>query len=164
MASSVDWVSIRTEYETTNISQRKLADKRNVSYPTLRDRAKREGWVKSKEKTRDKIVTRTLQKNVTKIATKEADRNARHIFLLDRILDKAETVLENELTTYVDMFGNAHVGKVIDVAKLESMTRVLEKAQKGHRLALGLDKEGKKDTEVNVVFNIPRPPKWFIET
>lgn len=141
MANVIDWVSIRAEYETSNISQRKLAEKRNVSYPTLRDRAKREGWIRSKEKTRSKIVTKTLQKTVTKIATKEANRNARHIALIDMVLDKAEKVVSKELNTYIDMFGRPHESPIIKVNDLEAVMRVVEKAQKGHRLALGLDQE-----------------------
>ena len=183
MANTVDWVSIRTEYETSNISQRKLAEKRGVSYPTLRDRAKREGWVKSKEKTRSKIITKTLQKTVTKIATKEADRNARHIALLDKLLDKAEQVIDGELNIHLDMFGNAHKSPIIDVSRLDALSRIIEKAQKGRRTALGLDKEiereklaierqklkimedkeGDKSNPVNVIFNIPRPPKEEVD-
>ena len=41
------------------------------------------------------------------------------------------------------MFGKAHKGEVLDGNKLESMVRVLERAQKGHRLALGLDSKDK---------------------
>ena len=141
--AKADWVAIRTEYETSNLSQRKLAEKNGVSYPTLRDRCNREGWAKSKDNTRSKIVAKTLQKTVTKIATKESDRNARHISLYDKILDKAELVIDNELNVFVDMFGKAHKGELLDGNKLESMTRVLERAQKGHRLALGLDSKDK---------------------
>lgn len=179
MGNTVDWVSIRTEYETSNISQRKLAEKRGVSYPTLRDRAKREGWARSKEETRAKIVTKTLQKTVTKIATKEADRNARHIALLDKVLDKAEQVIDGELNIHLDMFGKPHKSPIIDVGRLDALSRIIEKAQKGHRTALGIDKEldrerlalerqrlkimedkeGDRSNPVNVVFNIPRPQK-----
>lgn len=94
VANAVNWVHIRTEYETTNISQRKLAEKHGVSYPTLRDRCKREEWAKSKDKTRSKIVATTLQKTVTKIATKEADRNARVMSLADKLANKLEQAIE----------------------------------------------------------------------
>lgn len=143
MANAVNWIAIRTEYETSNISYRKIADKYGVSFNTLKDRAKREGWAKSKEKTQHKIATKTLQKTVVKIAEKESDRNARHIALLDLILDKTEQVVKDELNIHLDMFGNAHDSPIIKVDRLEAAARIIEKAQKGHRLALGLDKEDK---------------------
>lgn len=39
-----DWLAIRREYETTAISQRKLAKLRNIPYGTLFKRAMREKW------------------------------------------------------------------------------------------------------------------------
>lgn len=137
------WVTIRTEYETSKTSYRKLAEKYGVSFNTLKDKAKREGWAKAKAETHHKIITKTLQKTVVKIAERESDRNARHISLYDKLLDKAEQVIDGQLDIFVDMFGKAHKGEVLDSGKLEAMVRVLEKAQKGHRLALGLDKEDK---------------------
>lgn len=170
-----NWIKIRTEYETTSISYRKVAEKYDVSFNTLKDRAKREGWAKSKRETQQKITTKTLQKAVVK----EADRNARHIALYDKILNKAEQVVDSELNIHLDMFGKAHKSPIIIVDRLEAISRILDKAQKGQRLALGMDKEiererlaiereklsilenkeGDKSSPVNVVFNIPRPPK-----
>jgi hypothetical protein len=152
--AKVDWIKIRTEYETSNLSQRKVAEKHGVSFNTLKDRAKREGWAKSKAETHQKITTKTLQKTVVKIAEREADRNARHISLLDKVLDKAEQVIDNELNTHLDMFGEPHKSPILIVDRLEAISRILEKAQKGHRLALGLDKEDKnKNNAVSVVIN-----------
>ena len=57
-----DWIKIRAEYEKGNISYRALADKHGISFPTVRDRARREEWVKSKEEKRNKIIAVTSQK------------------------------------------------------------------------------------------------------
>ena len=139
--ANVDWISIRAEYETTGLSQRKLADKHGVSFPTLRDRAKRGEWVQSKKKTHDEIIKKTLQKTVTKIATKEADRNARHIAILDKILDKVDKVISEELSSGMTAHGEVIELPLILADKLDTAMKVLEKVQKSHRLALGLDKE-----------------------
>jgi ribosomal protein S18 len=172
----VNWVLIRTEYETDNISQRKLAEKYNVSYPTLRDRAKREEWVKSKEKTRDKIITKTLQKTVTKIATKEADRNARFLSMSDLAADAIEEFLKQKhykkhvvKYKYYDYEGKPDREELeaveLDVADTKALSNIvssLGKIQKGQRLALGLDKKDDdkdKGGQIIVVHNIPRPPK-----
>lgn len=98
----INWLQIRLEYETTNTSYRKIADKHGVSFPTLRDRAKREGWIKSKKETHDKIVTKTLQKTVTRIAEKESSRSVRILNISDKLADKIEEAvgqLENYIVT-----------------------------------------------------------------
>ena len=152
-----DWIAIRAEYETTGIAQRKLAEKHGVSYPTLRDKSKREGWVKSKEETLSRIIATTLQKTVTKIATKEADRNARHLALNDLVLDAIEEYLTKRLhkkhvvkvKEYIDGKADSeHLESVEldapDTKALHNIVSALEKAQRGQRLALGLDTEHHK--------------------
>lgn len=135
-----DWDKLKAKYVGGNYKNlREFAEKENINYDVLRRKASK--WQNEKSQASHKKVTKIVTKTIEKIAEKEADRNARHIALLDLILDKTEKVISEELTTHVDMFGNAHKGEIIEVAKLESMARVLEKAQKGHRLALGLDKD-----------------------
>lgn len=135
----VDWIAIRTEYETTSTSYRKLAEKYGVSFPTLRDRAKRESWIKSKEKTRDKIITKTLQKTVTKISTLEASRNVRHLQVWDKILSRVDSLADKDKLTVLTM-----TGKLVEVdvshKALAELASAMDKIQKGHRLAEGLDK------------------------
>ena len=58
----IDWNAIRAEYIGGGISQRKLAAKYGVSWRTLQDRAKREGWSEAKDDTRAKAVSITCQK------------------------------------------------------------------------------------------------------
>lgn len=67
-----NWIKIRTEYETTNTSYQKLSEKYGVSINTLRPRAVREGWTKSKRETSIKIAHRTHQKVSEKISTNMA--------------------------------------------------------------------------------------------
>ena len=138
-----DWDKLKAKYVAGNYkSVQEFAEKEGLTYNgSLRSRVaswRNEKQAKSRQKA-DKIINKTIEK----VAERESDRNARHIALLDKILDKAELVIDNELNVFVDMFGKAHKGEVLDGNKLESMVRVLEKAQKGHRLALGMDKEDK---------------------
>ena len=138
-----DWDKLKAKYVAGNYkSVQEFAEKEGLTYNgSLRSRVaswRNEKQAKSRQKT-DKIIDKTIEK----VAERESDRNARHIALLDKILDKAELVIDNELNVFVDMLGKAHKGEVQDGNKLESMARVLERAQKGHRLALGMDKEDK---------------------
>ena len=125
-----NWIKIRNEYETTNISYRKLAEKYNVSFKTLSPRAKREAWTKTKEEIQDKIRTKTGQKSIEKIS----NRNARHIAMMDKVLDKVDKVLDDQLTKEL-FFGELIDKGVINHNKLAKMMDIIEKVQKGHRVA-----------------------------
>jgi hypothetical protein len=75
-----NWNKIKNEYISSSISQRKLAEKYKVSYNTLKDRAKRENWTKSKDETHRKITSKTQQKTAEKISDEALD------FTVDMIL------------------------------------------------------------------------------
>lgn len=66
----IDWVEIKNEYISTQISTRKLAEKHGVSYQTLRDKAKREKWVLQ----RSKIGAKSEQKTAEAISTEQSNR------------------------------------------------------------------------------------------
>lgn len=73
---AVDWLKIKTEYISGDISYRKLAEKHSVPFPTLRDRATSEGWKKQRDKQRDKVITKAEQKSVEKTSDALSDEAA----------------------------------------------------------------------------------------
>lgn len=89
-----DWGAIRAEYIAGGISQRDLADKHKLSYGTLRSRADKEGWVKTREDTVRKINEKTAQK----AAQKTADAAAANAVKLEKaralLIDKIMLALE----------------------------------------------------------------------
>lgn len=99
MAKKRDWVKIRTEYETTKTSHRKLAEKYSIPYPTIRDRAKREGWKASANRTKDAIVAKTIEKTSQKLAERRAQRIADEI---DPALEATEMINRLVLETLKD--------------------------------------------------------------
>jgi hypothetical protein len=155
VAKSADWIKIKVEYETTNTSYRKIAEKYGVSFNTLKDRAKREEWAKAKEKTHHKIATTTLQKAVVKIA----DRNARILSITDKIADKIESAVDqledyivtNRIKTKTITYDEDNkkpskeviveeetkeiIKGIVDRQGLTYLTSALEKIQKGQRLS-----------------------------
>lgn len=56
----VNWNKVKTEYITTDISQRKLADKHGIPYPTLRKRCRTEAWYEQKKAYCSKVVTKAV--------------------------------------------------------------------------------------------------------
>ncbi len=99
MANGTDWIKIRNEYINGHISYRKLAEKHEVSYQTLRDRAVKEKWFAKRTEQRDKIQAKTEQKTVEILAEKEANRLLRISNAADRLLEKIE-----EATEQLDQF------------------------------------------------------------
>lgn len=73
---AVDWLKIKTEYVSGNVSYRKLAEKHSIPFPTLRDRATSEGWKKQRDKQRNEVVTKSEQKTVEKITDAVSDEAA----------------------------------------------------------------------------------------
>ena len=84
----VDWRAIKTEYITGNISMRELAEKHNIPFRTLRNRAQEEQWGANKSKTRARQEQRTLEKVVEQDSTNLAktDEKYFHIFVKLHIL------------------------------------------------------------------------------
>lgn len=87
----LDWKAIKTEYITTNISQRELAKKRGVSMSTLRRNAQKQGWYEAKKKYQSRVV----QKAVQKIETKESNLLARELSVADKITGVLEKTFKD---------------------------------------------------------------------
>ena len=97
-----DWLKIRNEYVSGSISYRKLAEKHDVSFPTLRDKANREGWSVLREEQRNKVMSKTLQKTAEVVSTKEANRIGRILSAADTLLarlEEAATQLDTHIVT-----------------------------------------------------------------
>jgi transposase len=89
-----NWVKIRARYERGGISQRDLAASEGVSYNTLKDRSKREGWAVSRDVVHSKTTARTQQLIVERGALKAADVVDLATDFYLKALDKAQQLLE----------------------------------------------------------------------
>ena len=91
------------------------------------------GWKDKKRQKEDKKATKIIEKVTEKEIEKEVDINTRHLKIYDSFLDVLEGSFKNP-SEYM------YLG-MPDYDKLKKMADILEKAQKGQRLAKGLDKE-----------------------
>jgi len=91
-----DWVSIKSEYVTSDISYRKLAKKHAVSFNTLKDKAIRERWKELRDTTRNNIATAIQQKAVDTISTDAASYAATISRLSVRAAGLVEKSMENQ--------------------------------------------------------------------
>lgn len=118
MARKANWEKIKTEYITTDISQRKLAEKYGVPYPTLKYRAERDEWFKARKKHKSRVVAKSTQKAEAKqirIATKELT-----------LLDKIEKHLDRAISD-VDQFNRYIVTEQVGHGMTETSEQLFDK-------------------------------------
>lgn len=102
-----DWIAIRNEYASTDISTRELAEKYGISYNTVKDRASREKWAEMRDDQHRKITAKTQQETAKVVAKDEAGRVARLLRIADQLMDKTEQALKE-----LDQQAVKHVEKV----------------------------------------------------
>ncbi len=138
-----DWKQLEKEYILSDCksvsSFLKYKGINNNSYA----RNNTKGWKEKKRQNTDKKVTKTIQKITEKEIEKEVDINTRHLRLYDNFLDVLEGSFKNP-SEYM------YLG-MPDYDKLKKMIDILEKSQKGQRLAKGLDKENENNENLNKV-------------
>ena len=91
---SVNWGKVRNEYINGNISYRKLAEKHNISFNTLKDRAVAENWFEKKKEQHNKIQIKTQQKTLEKISDQESDLAANIYSAANELLKKLNIAIE----------------------------------------------------------------------
>lgn len=91
----MDWKAIKTEYITGDISYRKLAEKHEISFNTLKDVAVQERWYEQRQQHHNKVTTRSIEQIVEKESTKLAKTDDKYYRILDKLFDKAEELVEN---------------------------------------------------------------------
>lgn len=88
----IDWAKIKLEYITKGTSYRKLAEKHGVSLRRLAEVAKKEEWVKAREKSVNKVSAKAQRKT----EEKKLAMVDRLLAASEKLLKKAEQVLELE--------------------------------------------------------------------
>lgn len=146
-----DWVKLKNEYLTTNISLRGLAEKHNIPFSTVNARSSREEWGKQKPEIQNKINAEVEQKTIKSVIDEKVEVNKRHIALFDRGLDIVEYLMQKYLEEI-----EQGTGKKATACNVDFLMSAITKAQKGQRLALNLDNEddGEKEPEILIVKGI----------
>lgn len=93
---AVDWLAIRNDYINGGGSYRKLAEKYDVSFNTLQDRAKREDWKGQREQQHDKITTESRQKSEVKISDALSEEAAAKARIRLKLIKMAENWVDSQ--------------------------------------------------------------------
>lgn len=119
-----NWIKIKNEYINTDISQRKLAAKHNISFSTLKQRANKEKWNAEKIKQHDKISKEVQQKTIEIITASEADRLTKLLSLADKLSQKIEKAIEQLETTYTS--GEVVETGIVDTYKMRQIVQSIK--------------------------------------
>lgn len=128
---AVDWVKIKTEYITTGIGYRKLAETYGVSFRTLSQKAKDESWVAERKKHREKIVKKAVQK----AANRQADKMARFTAVSDKLLDRIERVIEESEGKITAKEIRSLTAAVKDLKEIQGVRSELDRQEQEARIA-----------------------------
>jgi DNA-binding GntR family transcriptional regulator len=139
----VDWKKLRAEYIKGGTSYRKLADKYNVSFHTLRKQAAKENW----KALRDEVATKT----VTKIVEIESDNQAERMRRLLTVSDKLLSVVEDAVNKFqaeellLDRTALKSLsGTIKDIKDIQSLKTALDIEEQKARIAI-LKKQAEAD-------------------
>lgn len=93
---AVDWLAIRNDYINGGGSYRKLAQKYNVPFSVLKDKAVKEKWRDAQIRNANEIRTKTEQKTQEKISNELSEEAAKKVKLRTGLLDLALKWLDSQ--------------------------------------------------------------------
>ena len=105
----IDWKTIETEYVTTDISHRQLAEKYGIGRSRLSQYASQEKWSEKRDQHRAK----TVSKAVNAIGTKQATMAAKLYGVGGLLLDKVKSLLEDNPELLADTSAMKDVSVVL---------------------------------------------------
>ena len=138
-----DWKQLEKEYILSEYKSVKEFLRSKDIKSTGNTNKQTKGWAEKKSIKEQQKSNKIVEKVIEKEIEKEVDINTRHLKLYDSFLDVLEGSFKNPAEyMYLEM---------PDYDKLKKMVDILEKAQKGQRLAKGLDKEENNNENLNKV-------------
>lgn len=138
-----DWKQLEKEYILSEYKSVKEFLRSKDIKSTGNTNKQTKGWAEKKATKEQQKSNKIVEKVIEKEIEKEVDINTRHLKLYDSFLNVLEGSFKNPAEyMYLEM---------PDYDKLKKMVDILEKAQKGQRLAKGLDKEENNNENLNKV-------------
>ena len=130
----MDWNKIKREYIQGDTSYRKLADKYNVPFGTLRKVAAKEKWRELRDKTRQKADTKIVEAE----AENQAKRMTRLLSVTDKLLDAVEKAV-NEFSTEELLLDKGALkslsGAIKDIKEIQGIKSAIDIREQEARIA-----------------------------
>lgn len=161
----MDWKKLRAEYIKGGTSYRKLAEKYNVSFHTLRKQAAKENWKALK----DEVATKTVTKIVEIESDQQAERMRRLLTVSDKLLLAVEDAV-NKFQAEELMLDRTALkslsGTIKDIKNIQSLKTSLDIEEQKARIAI-LKKQAEADvngsTEVSITFGVDEEQNRWAE-
>lgn len=158
----IEWTAIKTEYITDeSASYRKLAQKYGVSYTSIGERARNEGWAQQREQ----YLNKTLSKTLSAMSGAQAKRARRIQTVADKLLLKIEQAVDN--LDMQELLVNKQALKQItgalrdikDIQMIKSDADMREQEARIDNLRRQADKTEDTANEIEIIFNAG-PEEW----
>lgn len=154
--ANVDYAKLKREYVRSNISYRKLAEKYDVPFGTLRKVAAKEKWAQLRAQTRTKADTKIIES----ISDQEAQRAIDIVDVADLLLDKVKEVAENiPLDTKAIKELTSALKDLKDIKGYKSPKDLEEQEARIDKLRREAMRDADSTSEVEVVFDAG-PGDW----
>lgn len=132
-----DWEALKNDFMSNNYANLKdFATATGINYGTVRNHCG--GWMEEKVNYRDRVIDLAVSDTLERDVMTVADRNLYHVEMWDKVLDTVGKSFNSDYTLFT-------MDGTVRVATLERLANVIDKAQRGQRLALGMDKETKEN-------------------
>ena len=161
----MDWKKLRAEYIKGGTSYRKIAEKYDVSFHTLRKQAAKENW----KALRDEVATKTVTKIVEIESDQQAERMKRLLTVSDMLLDAVEDAVSKFQAEELLLDRTALKslsGTIKDIKDIQSLKTSLDIEEQKARIAI-LKKQAEADvngsTEVSITFGVDEEQNRWAE-
>lgn len=143
-----DWKKLKREYIAGGTSYRKLAEKYNVPFSTLRKTAAKENWRDLRDKTRAKTDTKIIETE----SDKQAERMKRLLTVSDKLLEAVESAVDKFQAEELILEKSALkslASAIKDIKEIQSIKSQLDIEEQKARIA-NLKKQAEADTDKDI--------------
>lgn len=145
----MDWKRIKAEYIAGGTSYRKLAEKYDVSFNTLKTHAVEEQWYRLRQQKDKKTTTKILES----LSDKDAEKAVDIIDVADKLLKKISDLME---TIVVDTQSMKQLTSALkdlkDIKGVKSEADLREQEARIAKLEKEINADSDKVTEIKVTF------------
>jgi hypothetical protein len=120
-----NWDEINTEYATTDISYREIANKHGIPYRTVVDAGRSQEWVKARETYRSKFIAKSIDL--------AANERAKHLQSIASSADKMANVIHSVMDDTEQFFrridmttGEEKISKKVDSKAVRELTAAMK--------------------------------------